>query len=128
MNFRQFIRWRLVCFVQTHIRHCQECLGSNGHCQECNDWHHLFRRDWQRTYWRLKVDQKTSSNTKWNPETGRCDKLVVVTIRCNKCHTRGPTVSMYAGWYDRPAQVLNNAAIEAWNQRIEKEATNDASI
>lgn len=47
MNFKQFIRWRLVCFVQTHIRHCQECLGSNGHCQECNDWHHLFRRDWQ---------------------------------------------------------------------------------
>lgn len=40
--------------VQTHIRHCQECLGSNGHCQECNDWHHLFRRDWQRTYWRRK--------------------------------------------------------------------------
>lgn len=54
MNFKQFIRWRLVCFVQTHIRHCQECLGSNGHCQECNDWHHLFRRDWQRTYWRRK--------------------------------------------------------------------------
>lgn len=35
---------------------------------------------------------------------------------------------MYAGWYDRPAQVLNNAAIEAWNQRIEKEVTNDAGI
>jgi hypothetical protein len=33
---------------------------------------------------------------------------------------------MYAGWYDRPTQVLNNAAIEAWNQRIEKETTNDA--
>lgn len=74
---------------------------------------------------KLKVDQKASSNTKWNPETGRCDKLVVVTVRCNKCHTRGPTVSMYAGWYDRPAQVLNNAAIEAWNQRIEKEVAND---
>lgn len=44
MNFKQFIRWRLVCFVQTHIRHCQECLGSKGHCQECNDWHHLSAR------------------------------------------------------------------------------------
>nr|DAN70882.1 MAG TPA: hypothetical protein [Caudoviricetes sp.] len=54
MNFKQFVRWMLVCFVQTHIRHCQECLGSNGHCQECNDWHHLFRRDWQRTYWRRR--------------------------------------------------------------------------
>ena len=74
---------------------------------------------------KLKVDQKTSSNTKWNSETGRCDKLVVVTVRCNKCHTRGPTVSMYAGWYDRPTQVLNNAAIEAWNQRIEKEVANE---
>ena len=30
MNFKQFIRWRLVCFVQTHIRHCQECLGSTA--------------------------------------------------------------------------------------------------
>ena len=30
------------------------CLGSNGHCQECNEWHRLFRRDWQRTYWRRK--------------------------------------------------------------------------
>lgn len=35
---------------------------------------------------------------------------------------------MYAGWYDRPVQTLNNAAIEAWNQRIEKEVANDASI
>lgn len=25
---------------------------------------------------KLKVDQKTSSNTKWNSETGRCDKQV----------------------------------------------------
>lgn len=70
---------------------------------------------------KLKVDQKASSNTKWNPETGRCDKLVVVTVRCNKCHTRGPTVSMYAGWYDRPVQTLNNAAIEAWNRRAREE-------
>lgn len=30
MNFKQFIRWRLVCFVQTHIRHCQECLAVMG--------------------------------------------------------------------------------------------------
>ena len=29
---------------------------------------------------KLKVDQKTSSNTKWNSETRRCDKLVVVTV------------------------------------------------
>lgn len=29
---------------------------------------------------KLKVDQKTSSNTKWNSETGRCDKLVVVNV------------------------------------------------
>lgn len=74
---------------------------------------------------KLKVDQKASSNTKWNPETGRCDKLVVVTVRCNKCHTRGPTVSMYAGWYDRPVQTLNNAAIEAWNRRAREETQID---
>jgi hypothetical protein len=28
---------------------------------------------------------------------------------------------MYAGWYDRPAQTLNNAAIEAWNRRAREE-------
>ena len=37
---------------------------------------------------KLKVDQKTSSNTKWNPETGRCDKLFVVTVRCVTNATR----------------------------------------
>lgn len=66
---------------------------------------------------KLKIDQKTSSNTKYNPEKKKFEKLVVVTVRCNKCHTRGPTTSMYAGWYDRPTEVLEDKAIEAWNRR-----------
>lgn len=70
---------------------------------------------------KLKIDQKSSSNTKWNNETHRCDKLVVVTVRCNKCHTRGPTTSMYAGWYDRPTKTLAEEAAEVWNRRANDE-------
>lgn len=66
---------------------------------------------------KLKIDQKTSSNAKWNKEAKKCYKLVVVTVRCNKCHTRGPTVSMYAGWYDRPIEVLEEEAKKVWNDR-----------
>lgn len=66
---------------------------------------------------KLKVDQKTSSNTKWNSETKKSEKFVVVTVRCNKCHTRGPTTSMYATFYDRPTKALEEKAIEVWNRR-----------
>lgn len=69
---------------------------------------------------KLKIDQKKSSTTKWNKETGRLEKLTVVTVRCNKCHTRGPTTSMYAGWYDYPTKVLEEKAIEVWNTRTER--------
>ena len=54
MNFKQYIKWRLICFIEDKLRRCDECQGSNGHCTECNEWHHLFRRDWQKTYWRRK--------------------------------------------------------------------------
>lgn len=70
---------------------------------------------------KLKIDQKTSSSTKWNSEKGRLDKLVVVTVRCNKCHTRGPTTSTYAGFYDSPIKMLEEKAIEVWNTRTTKE-------
>lgn len=68
---------------------------------------------------KLKIEQKTSSNGKWNYETKRIDKLVVVTVRCNKCHTRGPTTSMYAEKHDKPTQLLAEQAIEAWNRRAD---------
>lgn len=66
---------------------------------------------------KLKIEQKTSSTTRWNSETKHSDKLVVVTVRCNKCHTRGPTTSMYAGWRDDPVKTLEAKAIELWNTR-----------
>lgn len=69
---------------------------------------------------KLKIDQKTSSTTKWNSEKKRCDKLIVVTVRCNKCHTRGPTTSMYGGWMDNPKKTLEEKAAEAWNTRTER--------
>lgn len=46
---------------------------------------------------KLKVDQKTSSNAKWNSETRRCDKLVVVNAtreaRQSLC-TQGGTIGL----------------------------------
>ena len=74
---------------------------------------------------KLKIDQKTSSSTKWKPETKRCEPLVVVTVRCNKCHARGPTTSMYAGWRDKPTELLAEKATEAWNWRAE-DGANDS--
>ena len=70
---------------------------------------------------KLKIDQKTGSSSKWNSEKKRLDKLVVVTVRCNRCHTRGPTTSLWGSWIDRPIEALGDAAIEAWNRRAEDE-------
>ena len=66
---------------------------------------------------KLKVDQKTGSSSKWNSERKSLDKLIVVTVRCNRCHTRGPTTSLWGNWSDRPKETLGDAAIEAWNWR-----------
>lgn len=61
---------------------------------------------------KLKVDQKTSSNTKWNPETRRCDKLVVVTsaernamqeVRQPRCMLGG-TINRSKHWKTRQSQ------------------------
>lgn len=44
MNFKQFVRWRLVCFVQTHnlkpcYGKCNLCIWKyNGGCSEWNGW------------------------------------------------------------------------------------------
>lgn len=70
---------------------------------------------------KFEINQKMSSNTKYNPKTKRLEKFVVVTVRCNKCHTRGPTTSIYAGWNDRPTQMLKEKAIEVWNRRADND-------
>lgn len=68
---------------------------------------------------KLKIDQKTSGRGKFNPETKRMDKLVVVTVRCNKCHARGPTTSIYVDtWRMDPTKLLEEQAIAAWNRRV----------
>ena len=69
---------------------------------------------------KLKIDQKKGNDVKWNRETGRQEKFVVVTVRCNKCHTRGPTTSMYASYYDSPTKALQEKAIEVWNTRTKE--------
>ena len=67
---------------------------------------------------KLKVDSKKGSN--FRVVNGKVEEFHVVTVRCNRCHTRGPTTSVYLAWgqYDA-AKVMNDAAIEAWNRRAE---------
>ena len=67
---------------------------------------------------KLKVDSKKGNN--FRCVNGKREDFHVVTVRCNKCHTRGPTVSVYLGWGQyNAAKVMNDAAIEAWNRRAE---------
>lgn len=67
---------------------------------------------------KLKVDSRKNNNTRWI--NNKMEECHVVTVRCNRCHTRGPTVSVYLGWGQyKAAEIMNDAAIEAWNRRAE---------
>lgn len=64
---------------------------------------------------KLKVDSKRSSVSF---KECRC----AVSVRCMKCHARGPTVSvkLAQGQYDE-RKIGEAAAIEAWNKRYRKD-------
>lgn len=61
----------------------------------------------------LRIQQKQES------ECTKCSGIMYRQTDSGKIIPVG--VSMYAGWYDRPVQTLNNAAIEAWNRRAREE-------
>ena len=69
---------------------------------------------------KLKIDSKKGNNFRF--VEGKKEEYHVVTVRCNKCHTRGPTVSIYTrvGQYNA-AKIMEYAAIEAWNRRAGEE-------
>lgn len=49
MNFTEFLVWRLRIWIVSK-RPCKTCRGSGGHCDMCNDWHNLYKKDWQKAY------------------------------------------------------------------------------
>lgn len=64
----------------------------------------------------LKVDSKKSTRTRW-VGTKR-EYCYTVTVRCNKCHCKGPTVSVFVGSCIDPVTLVEDKAIELWNNRV----------
>ena len=62
MNFIEYIIHRIKYFWFIYLlnRQCGMCMGSNGRCDECNEWKNLYRRNWKlkklkrETYWPKK--------------------------------------------------------------------------
>lgn len=40
--------------AQKH-RSCSNCRGSNGHCNECNEFHNLYKKDWGKAFFGEKT-------------------------------------------------------------------------
>lgn len=57
MNFKEYITWRFAMFIQK-FRACDTCCGSDGHCDQCNEYHHLYRKDYQKVYQKKKFKKK----------------------------------------------------------------------
>ena len=67
---------------------------------------------------KLKVDSKKSNNGKW--DGNKYFVSHVVTVRCNRCFTRGPATSVWLRTNEYgAAKKGEGAAIEAWNRRAE---------
>ena len=49
MNFIEHVIWLLQCHVR-ECRPCGTCRGSDGHCDKCNDWNNLYKKDWEKAY------------------------------------------------------------------------------
>ena len=66
---------------------------------------------------KLKIDSKKSNNTKW--EDGIRYSHHVVTVRCNRCFTRGPVAGVFLrGTSYHAVDAGKDKAIEAWNRRV----------
>lgn len=69
---------------------------------------------------KLKVDSKTAKRTKYIGSTRY--NTITASVRCNRCFSRGPTVSMdylYDNFEDhnRVIKELDIKAFEKWNNR-----------
>lgn len=67
---------------------------------------------------KLKIDSK---------RTFKCgkEKHCSVTVRCMKCHARGPVVgiNMQSGHYNE-REICEASVIKAWNRRVGEEDAN----
>lgn len=68
---------------------------------------------------KLTVDSKKNGH----PHRRKSDSVLAYThtasIRCNKCHARGPTVSVSLAEHEYGAvDMLKDKAFEAWEKRI----------
>lgn len=65
---------------------------------------------------KLKIDSKKSNDFRF--VDGKRENRHTVTVRCNKCHARGPTVSVWLsrGQYNA-AKIMEEEAVKAWNKR-----------
>lgn len=65
---------------------------------------------------KFKIDQKKSNNFRYNGAVR--EDCYTVTVRCNKCHARGPTTSIWLPVTQHNAvRLLEKAAEEVWNKR-----------
>lgn len=65
---------------------------------------------------KLKIDSKKSNDFRF--VDGEREVRHVVTVRCTKCHARGPTVPVWLrrGQYNA-AQIMEEEAVKSWNKR-----------
>lgn len=65
----------------------------------------------------MKVDSKRSQNIRW--VSNQKWEYHVVTVRCNSCHGRGPSVGVWLPAFSQgdAAKIMNERAIQAWNRR-----------
>lgn len=48
MNFLEYIKWLFYSTVNRN-KTCNTCIGSNGHCDKCDELkRNLYKRDWNR--------------------------------------------------------------------------------
>ena len=68
---------------------------------------------------KLKVDSKKQNHMKYDKQSGKYMEVHTGSMRCNCCHSRGPTVSVTVpvNTYNVLEQV-KAAVIQKWNDRI----------
>lgn len=67
----------------------------------------------------LKIDQRRFRCVRY--DDGERQDRYVVTVRCNKCHARGPTTSVWlkCSHGGNATEVLREKAVMAWNRQVQ---------
>ena len=67
---------------------------------------------------KLRLDSKKISQPRYRGP-GKWEDGYTGNVRCNRCHARGPTVTVWVTQHTicRILDLINDAADEAWNRR-----------